>query len=200
MRSYVLRRAGGRLALLLGITVLCFAVIHLTPGDPTEAITELNPKISLQARQRIIEFYYLDDPLPVQYARWIASVARLDFGRSIADNRPVTEKIAERIPVTLAINVLSMGLMFLIGIPLGLLAAAKPDSAFDRLTTVLVFLGFSVPTFWLALVLMRWLGVQWQWLPVSGVRSLGAEAWPWWRQWLDMGHHLMLPIGVSAIA
>ena len=199
MAAYLIRRVLGLIPLLLGITLLCFLVIHLAPGDPTAALgTELNPKVSLEARQRIIEFYGLNDPLPVQYGRWLARLATLDFGRSIADNRPVMEKIAERIPVTLAINLLSMGLILLVAIPMGILAAAHPHRAFDQATTVFVFLGFSMPTFWLALLLMRWLGVQAQWLPISGLHSLGAESWPWWEQWLDMGTHLLLPVGVSA--
>ena len=198
MLSDLVRRLAGLVVLLWGITVMCFAVIHLAPGGPTAAMTDLNPKVSLQARQRIIEFYHLNDPLPVQYGRWLKSVATLDFGRSFSDNRPVMEKIAERIPITLAINALSMLLILGLGIPIGIVAAARPDRRFDQATTALVFVGFSMPTFWLALVLMRWLGVEWQWLPVSGVQSLGAEAWPWWRQAWDVARHLILPVGVSA--
>jgi len=198
MLTYLLRRLLGLVPLLLGITLICFLVIHLTPGGVVITGAELNPKISLEARQRIVEFYGLNDPVMVQYGRWLGRMARLDFGRSIADNRPVIEKVAERIPITLAINVLSMVLILLVALPIGILAAAKPQRAFDQTTTVLVFLGFSMPTFWLALLLMSWLGVQWQWLPISGVRSLGAEQWPWWRQWLDAGQHLVLPVGVSA--
>ena len=198
MGGYLLRRLLGTIPLLLGITVLCFAVIHLTPGEAGPLGAELNPKISLQARQRIAEFYGLHDPLPVQYGRWIGRLAQLDFGRSLTDNRPVTDKIAERIPVTLAINLLAMALIFLIAVPIGVLAAARPNGLFDQATTLLVFLGFSTPTFWLALILMRWLGVELQWLPVSGLRSLGAETWPWAAQLWDMARHLVVPIGVSA--
>jgi len=199
MTAYLIRRVLGLIPLLIGITLLCFLVIHLAPGDPTAALgTELNPKVSLEARQRIIEFYGLNDPLPVQYGRWLRRFATFDFGRSIADNRPVMEKIAERIPITLTINVLSMGLILLVAIPMGILAASRPHRAFDQATTVFVFLGFSTPTFWLALLLMRVLGVQGQWLPISGLHGLGAESWPWWEQWWDVGKHLLLPVGVSA--
>lgn len=198
MVAYLVRRVLSLIPLLFGITLLCFVVIHLTPGDPTIAGGELNPKISLQARQRIIEFYGLHDPLPVQYRRWVKRLLTLDFGRSLTDNRPVMDTIAERIPITLTINVLSMLLIFLVALPIGVIAAAKPQGGFDQATTVLVFVGFSTPTFWLALVLMRWLGVQGQWLPVSGLHSLGYEQWPWWQQAWDAGRHLALPIGVSA--
>ena len=198
MLVYLTRRILGLIPLLVGITLMCFAVIHLTPGDPAVAGGELNPKISLQARERLMEFYGLRDPLPVQYGRWLGRLARLDFGRSITDNRPVIEKIAERIPVTLAINAWSLLLIFAIAMPIGIAAAAKPSGLFDQITTLLMFLGFLMPTFWLALLLMRWLGVEWQCLPVSGLHSLGSEAWPWARQQLDVAWHLLLPIGVSA--
>lgn len=198
MLSYLIRRLAGLIPLFLGITLLCFAVIHLTPGDPTVVGTDLNPKISLEARQRIAEFYGLNDPLPVQYGRWLGYLATLNFGQSMMDNRPVAEKIAERIPITLTINVLSLLLIFLVAVPIGVAAAAKPHGRFDRWTTVLVFLGFSMPTFWLALLLMRWLGVQLHWLPVSGIHALGYEQWAWWRQGWDLLAHLALPIGVSA--
>lgn len=198
MIAYLIRRIVGLIPLLIGITLMCFAVIHLTPGDPTTVGQDLNPKVSLQARQRIKEFYGLDQPLHVQYSRWLGRLARLDFGQSIADNRPVIDKIAERIPVTLTINVLSMLLILGVALPMGIAAAAKPQGAFDHTTTLIVFLGFSTPTFWLALMLMQWLGVQLQWLPVSGLRSLGASLWPWWRQAADFAAHLLLPVGVAA--
>jgi peptide/nickel transport system permease protein len=198
MGRYLLHRLLHLIPLFFGITLLCFVVVHLTPGEATAVGAEMNPKISLEARQRIIEFYGLNDPIPVRYARWIGRLVRLDFGRSIKDNRPVWDKIAERIPITLTINVVSMALILAIAIPIGVLAAAKPHSGFDQATTALVFIGFSTPTFWLALLLMRWLGVQWQVLPISGLTTLGSEQWPWWRRMLDVGGHLILPIAVSA--
>ncbi len=198
MTAYLIRRVLGLVPLFVGITVLCFVVIHLAPGNPVTGGAELNPKISVEAQRRIIELYRLNDPLPVQYARWVKAVITLNFGRSLTDNRPVIQKIAERIPITLTINVLSMVLIILLALPIGVLAAAKPQGLFDQTTTLLVFLGFSTPTFWLALLLMRGLGVQLQWLPVSGIHSLGAEQWPWWERGWDMARHLVLPVGVSA--
>src|SRR3989338_5123675 len=181
MLAYLVRRAVGLVPLLIGITLISFVVIHLTPGTPTEMMTELNPKVSLEARQRLNEIYGLNKPLHVQYASWLQRFATFDFGRSmVGDERPVLHKIAERIPVTLTINILSLGLILLIAIPIGVIAAARPHGAFDQATTLLVFIGFSVPTFWLALILMRWLGVQLQWLPVSGLTSLEHDSLTWW--------------------
>ncbi|MBI3324468.1 MAG: ABC transporter permease [Candidatus Omnitrophica bacterium] len=198
MAAYLIRRLMGLVPLLFGITLICFVVIRLTPGEPTSGAMELNPKISVEARQRIMQIYGLNDPLHVQYLRWLGRVARLDFGRSIKDNRPVNEKIAERIPVTLTLNVLAMALVLAVSLPMGVLAAARPYGRFDQFTTVLVFIGYSTPTFWLALLLMRWLGVQLQWLPVCGLHSLGGETWPWGAQVGDVGRHLLLPVGLAA--
>ena len=198
MTGYLLRRLLSTIPLLIGITLLCFLVVHLSPGQRDPLGAELNPKISLEARQRIREFYGLNAPLHVQYARWVSRLARLDFGRSLTDNRPVMDRIAERIPVTFTIEALSLLLILGIALPIGILAAARPQGGFDQATTVLMFFGFSAPTFWLALLLMRWFGVELQWLPISGLHSLGAEAWPAWRRGLDVARHLALPIGVSA--
>ncbi len=188
----------GLVPLLLGITIMCFLAIHLAPGDPTTVGGDLNPKVSLQARERIKAFYGLNDPWPVQYVRWLRKIAVLDFGTSLTDMRPVGEKILERVPVTLSINLLSLLLIFGIAVPIGVAAAAKPHGPFDQITTVVVLLGFSAPTFWVALLAMRAFGVQAQWLPISGLHSLGSDTWPWWQRWRDVGWHLILPVGISA--
>src|SRR3989338_4937243 len=118
MIGYVARRLLGLAPLLLGITLISFVVIHLTPGTPTEMATELNPKVSLAARARLNEIYGLNQPLHIQYGKWLKRFATLDFGRSlVGDQRPVVQKIAERIPVTLTINILSLLLILLIAIP-----------------------------------------------------------------------------------
>ena len=199
MLTYLARRIVGLIPLLLGITLISFVVIHLTPGTPTEMATELNPKVSLEARQRLNEIYGLNRPLHVQYAKWLKRFVTCDFGNSmVGDQRPVMQKIAERIPVTLTINVLSLLLILLIAIPIGVWAAAHPHGVFDHVTTVIVFLGFSMPTFWLALILMRWLGVQLQWLPVAGLTSLQHDALSGWGKLADIAQHLLLPVGISA--
>ncbi len=199
MMAYLWRRGISVLPLLFGITLISFLVIHLTPGTPTEMLTELNPKVSLEARQRLNEIYGLDQPLHVQYGRWLKRFVTFDFGRSmVGDQQPVMQKIAERMPITLTINVLSLLLILLIAVPIGVWAAARPQGVFDQATTILVFLGFSMPTFWLALLLMRWFGVQLQWLPVSGLHRIGYEAMGRGAQWVDLGRHLLLPVCVSA--
>lgn len=199
MLTYIARRLLGIIPLLLGITLISFFIIHLAPGKPTVLEQALNPKVSLEARQRLEKLYGLDRPLHIQYINWLNRLVRLDFGRSFGDNRLVLEKIAERIPVTLTINILSMFLILLFAIPIGIKSALQPNKAFDKTITVFVFIGFSLPTFWLALLLMHLFGVKLGWLPISGIKSLDFEYFNLWQKFFDIGKHLFLPIFVSSI-
>ncbi|MDX8402587.1 MAG: ABC transporter permease [Mariprofundaceae bacterium] len=200
MRRYLVKRLAGMIPLLFGITLISFAIMHLAPGDPTAVQQQFNPKISAEDIERLRAFYGLDKPLHTQYWLWLERLARLDFGESFAaDHRPVLDKITERLPVTLWINVLAMLLILAVAVPLGVAAAVHKDSAFDRITTVLVFIGFAIPSFWLGLMLMIWLGVEWNWLPVSGLHDYGWQRMDTWEQWLDLARHLAMPVLVSAI-
>lgn len=184
---------------LLGITILSFGVMQLAPGDPTQLLVDLNPNMNEEAIKRIRAHYGLDDPWYVQYAKWLKNMLVLDFGRSFApDNRPVIDKILERIPITLLINVLSMVLILGVAIPLGVMSAVKQDSLFDKGTTLFVFVGFAIPTFWLALLLMILFGVELNLLPISGFRSLQYEDLSPVGKVLDVSKHLILPVFVSA--
>lgn len=198
MLSYLARRLAGLVPVFFGITIISFFVIHLAPGKPTDIQTSLNPKVSYEARIRMEKLYGLDKPIPVQYLSWVRRFVLLDFGRSYVDDRPVSEKIAERIPITLLINISSLVLIFLVGIPIGILSAAKRNSLADRLTTVFVFLGFSTPQFWLALLLMSVFGITLNWLPVSGIKSLDFEYLGMTAKFLDVVRHLILPVSIAA--
>src|SRR5512136_2453283 len=119
MLAYLVKRIIMLLPLFLGITLITFAVIHLAPGEPVEMQTAMNPRVSAESRQRMREFYGLDKPLHVQYATWLGRLARLDFGRSFApDNRPVLDKITERIPITLSLNIIALIIEFGLAIPI----------------------------------------------------------------------------------
>lgn len=198
MLSYLLKRLLMLAPLFLGITLITFVVIHLAPGEPVEMQTAMNPKISAQTRQKLREYYGLDKPLYVQYGRWLTRLSKLDFGRSFAsDNRPVIDKIKERIPVTLSLNIIALVLEFGLAIPIGILAATHRETLLDKGITIFVFLGFAVPTFWLALLLMYLFGVKLGLLPISGLHSLGSEGFTPVQWLLDMGRHLFLPIAVA---
>lgn len=198
MIKYIIRRLIGLIPLLLGITVITFAVIHLAPGSPTDLEEQFNPKVSLEVRQRIAHLYGLDKPLHVQYRDWLGRLLRLDFGVSFVDSRPVIEKIGERIPVTLGINLASVILILLIGIPIGVSSAVKEGAFYDRFMTVFVFIGFAMPTFWLSLILMDLIGVRWGLLPISGIKSLEFDKFSFFEKIIDIARHLTLPIFVSA--
>jgi peptide/nickel transport system permease protein len=199
MLWYALRRLVLALPLLIGITFISFAVIHLAPGEPVDLQAgNLNAKSSAQSRQLLREMYGLDQPIAVQYWAWLGRIARLDFGRSFApDGRPVLHKIGERLPVTLMLNVVELLIIVALAIPIGMASATRQYSLFDKVTTVFVFIGFATPDFWLALLLMMLFGVELGWLPISGLRSLNWEYMSGWRQHWDFISHLVLPILVA---
>ncbi|MEE8317778.1 MAG: ABC transporter permease, partial [Candidatus Omnitrophota bacterium] len=172
MIRYIFRRLIGLIPLLFGITLVTFMVIHLAPGRPTDLESQFNPKVSMEARERIAHLYGLDKPLHIQYIDWLKRFLRLDFGTSFVDSRPVLKKIGERIPITLGINLASIILILLIGIPIGVSSAVKEGGLYDRSMTLFVFIGFAIPGFWLSLILMDLVGVRWGLLPISGIKSL----------------------------
>jgi peptide/nickel transport system permease protein len=199
MLWYALRRLVLAVPLLVGITFISFAVIHLAPGEPVDLQAgNMNAKSSAQARQLLREMYGLDQPIAVQYWNWLGRLARLDFGRSFApDGRPVLHKIGERLPVTLMLNIVELLIIVALAIPIGMASATRQYSLFDKVTTVFVFVGFATPDFWLALLLMILFGVELGWLPISGLRSLNWEYMSGWRQQADFLSHLVLPILVA---
>ena len=200
MLNYLIRRLLMMIPLMLGITIITFGVIHLAPGEPIDKMTDMNPKISAQAKQRMREMYHLDKPLHVQYGMWISRLLVLDFGRSFSsDNRPVLDKITERIPITLSINIISLVIIFILSIPIGVWSATHPYSLFDKGSTLFVFIGFSAPGFWLALLLMILFGVQLGWLPISGIRSINHELFSTWGKFIDYVRHLAMPILLSSL-
>jgi peptide/nickel transport system permease protein len=203
MKTYLLKRLLLILPTMLGISIVTFVIIRLAPGDPaamrvgsaaTGAIRDqqLANEIIEKTRQQ----FGLDKPLYVQYWMWMKSIATLDFGRSYKDNRPVIEKIAERLPVTLQLNVIALILTYLFAIPLGIYSATHQYSASDKALTTFLFVLYSLPTFWVATILILFVGGgdYWHWFPISGISSLDAEQlafWPWLK---DRVWHLVLPV------
>ena len=197
MGEYIFKRMIGLVVLLLGITIITFSVIHIAPGKPTDLEAQFNPKVSMEARERIAHLYGLDKPLGIQYIEWLKRFARFDFGTSFMDSRPVMDKIMERIPITITIELISMLLILLIGIPIGVSSAVREGGLYDKSMTVFVFVGFAVPTFWLSLILMDFIGVRWGILPISGIKSLEFEKFSFFEKIFDISKHLILPVLVS---
>ena len=199
MGMYLIKRLILMVPLLIGITLISFLVIHLAPGSPIDVATDLNPKATAEVKARMRAIYGLDQPLHVQYWHWLRRLSVLDFGNSFSqDGRRVADKILERLPITIFINIASLVLIFLIAVPIGVLSATYQHSLFDKATTVFVFVGFAVPHFWLALLLMILFGVHLGWLPISGLKSLNYEYLPASAQVWDRISHLILPIFISA--
>lgn len=198
-----MRQLFGRLLaavpVFIGITFISFAVIHLAPGSPVEGRAELNPKMSAQAKEKLAELYGLDRPLAAQYVSWAMRIARLDFGSSFADGERVMVKIGRAVPVTLTVNLLALLCMLGAGIPLGVFSAMRRGSLLERALSMASFAAFAAPTFWLALVLMWLLGVQWRILPVAGLHAVFYEDLAPAEQILDAARHLVLPVAISAL-
>ncbi len=198
MIRYITKRLLSLIPVFIGITIISFAVIHLAPGKITDQNMQLRAKVSLEAREKLEKLYHLDKPVHIQYILWFKRLIAFDFGESFVDQRPVIDKILERLPITLLINILSLFFIFLIAVPIGVMSAVKRGSLFDRASTIFVFVGFATPGVWLALLLMSVFGVRLGWFPVVGIKSLDFEYFSIAQKFLDVGHHLVLPIIVSA--
>ena len=195
-----MRKLVWMIIVLWGITVVSFFVIHLAPGTPTDMQVSLNPLAGDTVRERLNALYGLDRPLPVQYMDWLNRLVHLDFGHSLSsDGRPVMDKIVERLPLTVGINVVTLLLTLIIAVPIGVLSAARQGSLLDKALTILVFLGFAMPSFWLALLLMLHLSINLGWLPLSGLTSLNFANLGTVGKAVDVAKHLVLPILVGVV-
>ena len=165
MQGYVVGRLLQAAAALLGVTAVAFLLVSLS-GDP--AFILLSPEAGEEQRAAFRKLYGLDQPLLLQYARYVGHVVRGDFGSSFAQGRPAIIVVLERVPATLILTAAALALGIGMGIPAGVIAAVKANRGLDRAVMALVLLGQSVPTFWLGLVMIRIFGVNLRWLPVSG--------------------------------
>jgi peptide/nickel transport system permease protein len=175
--AYVVRRILYAVPTLFGIVVLVFLLLHLAPGSPSAGGSpESGRRVSAAAREEMRRLYGLDRPLPERFASWMGRVARFDLGESFVDHRPVSERIREALPATLALNGLALFLTLAIAIPLGVVAGGRPEGPFDRISAVALFALYSMPVFWAALLLQSLLSVELGWLPLYGVASDDAPA------------------------
>jgi peptide/nickel transport system permease protein len=192
----VARRVATAAVTLLLVTLLVFFLIHLAPGEPLGGGPDEEGlvRLSEQARAELRALYHLDEPLHRQYLLWLADLSRADLGRSFHDRRPVTEKIGERLGITLTLNALSLGVMLLIAVPLGAAAALRPGSRWDRLAAGGTYLLYAVPVFWAGLLLQILFSVKLGWLPLAGLRSQNYEFLGGFAQFADRARHLVLPV------
>lgn len=169
MLRYILRRFLFLIPVLIGVSILIFSIIHLAPGDPAE--TMLGPSATAQDLAELRSQLGLDKPLTVQYLSFMSRAVQGDFGRSIRTNNPVLEEIVDRFKPTLELALLSMLLAVAMGIPLGIMAALKQNTWIDTFCNFVALLGFSLPGFWLGLMLMLTFSIMFPVLPSSGYGS-----------------------------
>jgi peptide/nickel transport system permease protein len=181
---YAVRRFVQAVVLWIGVTALSFAIIHAAPGGPVQFFED--PRFSPEVRDEIERSFGLRDPIPVQYARWLSGVVRLDFGRSFADNRPVMERIVERWPNSLQLTVFGL-VVGLLGIPLGVASAVRRGGLFDNVVRVAVVLLNAVPHWWLGLMALIVVANTAPILPLGGMTTVGRG------DLLDRLWHMLLP-------
>jgi peptide/nickel transport system permease protein len=194
MGSYILRRCAMTVPVLFGVTVIVFLVISLVPGDPAKAIlgTFATPENMAQVRHDL----GLDQPLPVQYLIWIEHVLRGDLGRSYILHKPVLDEVLERLFPTLLLAGTALVLASLFGVLLGIAAAVRQNEWQDKLITIVVLIGISIPSFWLGILMIFWFGVRLAWLPVGGMHEMFGGG-----GLLDTLRHLVLPAtALAAVA
>lgn len=187
---------------LIGISLVTFFVIHLAPGDPAElkAQTATEALSSDRMSQKIVAdtraLYGLDKPLPVQYLLWVKRMFTLDFGNSYRDHRPVIEKIADALPITLTLNILTILVIYLVSVPAGAYAALRPRGFFDRASALVFMALYSLPTFWVAMMLIVLFagGDYLNWFPITGFVSEGAGSLPWYGWVMNVVWHIALPV------
>jgi peptide/nickel transport system permease protein len=169
MLAFAIKRLGVALLVALTVSLITFSMIHIS-GDPAVAIA--GDTARPETIEAVRKFYGFDRPIVVQYLDWLASALRGDFGRSFTLRQPVADVIFARLPVTMALGALAIAFALLLAIPLGVLAAVRPNSLVDRFALTVAVVGQAMPTFWFALTLVLWLGVYWRLLPITG-----SEGW-----------------------
>jgi peptide/nickel transport system permease protein len=198
--SFLIRRVLQMIPLLIGISILSFLVIKSAPGDPTVIYIDPNkPPPSEEDLARLRADLGLDQPLPVQYFRWLVNALQGDLGFSLSGRQAVSKEIGDRLPATILLGISSLVVALTLSIPIGVLSAVKRYTLLDYVITTLSFIGISMPGFFLALLLMQFFAVQLRWLPTSGIRDV-REDYEGIQAALDTGRHLILPTIALATA
>jgi peptide/nickel transport system permease protein len=175
MLAYSLKRLGVALLVALTVSLITFSMIYLS-GDPALAIAGENARI--EDVENVRRFYGFDRPIVVQYGDWLWNALHGDLGRSFSLRQPVADVIFQRLPVTMLLGACAIIFALVLAIPLGVLAAVKPNSLFDRAALTLAVIGQAMPNFWFALTLILWLGVNWRLLPITGTDSWANYVMP----------------------
>lgn len=204
MAAYILRRLLGAVPLLLGVATLIFFVLALAPGDPTAAY--FNPNIPAEVLEQLRRNFGLDQPIHVRYLKWLGAFLTGNFGYSFAQSRPVMDILKEAIPNTLMLCGISLVLVFVLGILAGVVQAVRQYSFIDSFLSLTSLFFYSMPPFWLALMLMLIFSLQahqWGWpiaLPSTGITSVDYEFFSASQKFHDRLVHLILPVSTLTLA
>jgi peptide/nickel transport system permease protein len=190
VRGYILRRLFQGIVLLVVVSAVIFAIVHAAPGGPALLIHPDMDPTQVKAMERQLG---LDDPIPVQYARWIGNAVRGNLGKSYQHSLPTLELLAERLPNTLLLSGVALAVAVLLAVPLGTISAVYRYSYLDYAATVTAFAGVSIPVFWLAILVIIVFSVTLGWLPSAGMRTVGVPA-----STGDLLRHLLMPSLVLA--
>ncbi len=195
MFNYILRRLMIALPSLLGISIVLFTVLALAPGDPFEDLAN-NPSVPPEVRMALRVQFGLDDPIWQRYLLWLSSMLKGEWGFSFVSRINVDTLILQRLPVTLAVIGASQVLALLVALPVGVLAAVKPYSWFDRIASTLAFIGFSLPTFFTGVLFILLFSIHLGWLPFVFRADISATGWQWW--WEHLRQSIM-PVTVLGL-
>ncbi len=197
MLRHILRRLFNLIPMLFGITLISFIIIQLSPGDFLAEI-RLNPIVSQQTVDQMRSNFGLDQPLHVQYLRWLWNAVRLDFGYSFAFQVPVIWLIGSRLMNSVILNIVAFVVAWSIGVPLGIYTARRQYSSADNALSFTGYVGISTPTFFSGLFLL-YLAFKTRWFPIGGMTSIDYDFLPWWGRIVDVAHHMVLPILVIGV-
>ena len=195
MLGYLLRRILYTLPIMAGVALVCFALVHLAPGDPLVSI--LPPDASAELQQQLRTLYGFDRSLPEQFGSWVWRALQGDLGTSIATSRPVAAEVLTAVGNTLRLAVVATLIGFFFGCLFGFVAGYFRNSFVDRAASLLSVLGVSVPHYWLGMVLVIVFAAQLNWLPATGAGPGGSGDWAW--NWAHMQHMLLPAITMSVI-
>jgi peptide/nickel transport system permease protein len=190
---YILWRIVHSIPLVIGVSIIGFAIMHLAPGGPL-AVYTLNPTITVTDIARIKVALGLDQPIHIQYLTWAGAMFSGTWGYTFFGGRPVLDVILERLPATLILMGSAMALAIVIGTLIGMLGAVRRNSIFDYLATTGAMFALSFPTFWFGLMAIFLFAIELRWLPSGGMFELGEEG-----NILDLIRHLTLPVLVLAL-
>lgn len=196
MTRYLIRRLSQSLLILFCVTIIVFVFINLAPGDPYTQ--RLDPSVSAEVREEMLQKMGYYDPIHVKYVRWIEGVLKGDFGYSIKYKKPVMTVIGERLPNTLVLGACALLLSTLIAIPAGIISATKRNSVFDYIGTIVSFIGISIPAFFFGLLLIKGFAFDMKIFPISGMSTVGAKL-TGFAKFQDIAMHMVLPTIVLAL-